>query len=224
MVNDFMDVAPYRLSGVVYGTLLNDCNSLLNLGNAVSEAPYQSAPKAPVLYIKPRNTLARSGVSIALPEQARDFCVGGALGLVIGRTACKLDEADALSYVSGYAVVGDVSVPHDSFYRPSVRLNACDGSCVIGDVVGAIRITNPDRLSVRYVVDGEVVATGNTADMVRGAARLLCDVTEFMTLSPGDVLLLGVTFGAPKVGAGAHVMIEIESVGGVEVIIQGAKP
>jgi hypothetical protein len=54
------DVPPYRSSGIVYGTLLNSVASLASLGDAVNAAPYKAPPKAPVLYVKPRNTLRSS--------------------------------------------------------------------------------------------------------------------------------------------------------------------
>ena len=56
-----MDVPPFRLSGTVYGALLNHRTALEALGSAVNEPPYKEAPRAPVLYIKPRNTLAADG-------------------------------------------------------------------------------------------------------------------------------------------------------------------
>ncbi|MBB3181792.1 fumarylacetoacetate hydrolase family protein [Variovorax sp. Sphag1AA] len=208
------DVPPYRLSGAVYGTLLNSIASLNALGEAVNAAPYKAAPKAPVLYVKPRNTLAFDGDHVAVPLSAGELQVGASLGLVIGQTACRVSEADALSYLAGYTVVIDFSVPHDSFYRPSVRFKALDGSCVIGPtVVPASRIAIPDELPIKVHVDGALAQTASTGGMVRNAARLLADVTEFMTLAPGDVLLLGVPAGSPNAKAGQSVVVEIEGIG-----------
>jgi 5-oxopent-3-ene-1,2,5-tricarboxylate decarboxylase / 2-hydroxyhepta-2,4-diene-1,7-dioate isomerase len=58
------------------------------------------------------------------------------------------------------------------------------------------------RWTVRVAVDGQVVHETDTGDRIRPAARLLADVSDFMTLHPGDVLLLGVSYGAPRVRAG----------------------
>jgi len=99
------DLPPYRLSGTVYGTLLNSAASRAALGDAVNATPYKAAPKAPVLYVKPRNTLALDGDHIAVPRSAGELQVGATLGLVVGRTACRVSEADALSYLAGYTVV-----------------------------------------------------------------------------------------------------------------------
>ena len=61
------DVAPYRLSGTVYGVLLNHRDALAALGDAASQPPYKATPKAPVLYLKPRNTLVGPGAGHERP-------------------------------------------------------------------------------------------------------------------------------------------------------------
>ena len=208
--------APYRLSGTVYGVLLNHAPALAALGDAVNAAPYKAAPKAPVLYVKPRNTLALPGSSCELPAGVDALQVGANLGMVIGRTACRVSAQDAAACVAGYVVVNDLSVPHESFYRPSVRLKALDGSCVIGPAVAKELVRNPDALEVRVFVDGALVQRTDTADRLRSWAKLLADVTDFMTLSPGDILLLGASHGAPTARAGQRVAIEIEGVGRLE--------
>jgi len=208
------DVAPYALSGTLYGALLNHRTALTALGPAASLPPYNAPPVAPVLYIKPRNTLALSGDVVRIPAGTLELEVGACLGLVIGRTACRIAEAGALDYVAGYLIVADVSVPHTSFHRPSIRFKARDGFCPLGPAVierGAV--ASPDALNIRTYVDGALVQTANTADLVRSAARLLADVTEFMTLSPGDVLALGAAAPAPRVRSGQSVSIEIDGLG-----------
>lgn len=221
------DVAPYRLSGVVYGTLLNHEPALAALGDTAHLPPYKAPPRAPVLYVKPRNTLAAHGDAVTVPADAPELEVGASLGIVIGRTACRVSEAEALDHVAGYTIVNDVSVPHESFYRPSIRFKARDDFCPIGPVlVPRAQLPNPDALTVRVSVDGELVHATTTGERRRPVARLLADVTEFMTLSPGDVLLLGVAAGAPRVRAGQQVRIEIEGLGQLDnhFIAEGAQP
>lgn len=214
------DVPPYRLSGTVYGTLLNHRSALAALGDAVNQPPYKAAPKAPVLYIKPRNTLNANGGSVPVPASVPALQVGAALGLVIGKVACAVREQDALRYLAGYTVAVDFSVPHDSFYRPSVRFKALDNSCAIGPaVVPREQISDPDALAVKVFIDDVLAQTTATSDMMRGAARLLADVTEFMTLQPGDVLLLGVAAGAPFARPGQRVRVQITGVGSLESVL-----
>src|SRR5262245_58539136 len=102
--------APYRLSGTVYGVLLNHAPALAALGAQVNEAPYKAPPKAPVLYLKPRNTLAGPGSACEVPAGVPALQIGANLGIVIGRTACRVTERDALQFVAGYAIVDDLSV------------------------------------------------------------------------------------------------------------------
>ena len=208
------DFAPYRLTGVVYGTLLNHEPALQALGDAVNAAPYTAAPRAPVLYLKPRNTLAGNGDRVVVPADAAELEVGAALGIVIGQTACRVSPELALQHVAGYTIVNDVSVPHDVFYRPSIRFKARDGFCPVGPVVvPRAAVANPDDLLVQVFVDGELKQRTTTGLRLRAVARLLADVTEFMTLLPGDVLMLGVSAGAPRVHAGQQSRIVIEGIG-----------
>ncbi len=211
------DLPPYRLSGTVIGVLMNHGPALAALGEAVHQAPYKAPPKAPVLYVKPRNTWASQGDPIEVPADADELEIGAALGIVIGRTACRLSEADALQAVAGYTIVNDVSVPHASFYRPSLRFKVREGFCPIGPrVVARELIANPDDLAVRVWVDGVLAQTSSTADRIRPVARLISEVSDFMTLRPGDVLMLGVAAGAPRAKAGQHVAIEIDGIGRLE--------
>jgi 5-oxopent-3-ene-1,2,5-tricarboxylate decarboxylase / 2-hydroxyhepta-2,4-diene-1,7-dioate isomerase len=210
------DVPPYRLSGAVYGALLNHRSALEVLGDAVNRPPYNAAPAAPVMYIKPRNTLAPSGGVVTIPAGTPELEVGACLGLVIGRTACKVAESRALDYVAGYLIVADVSIPHGSYHRPSIRFKARDGFCPLGPAVTArAAVANPDALTIRTHLDGALVQTASTADLIRPAARLLTDVTEFMTLAPGDVLALGAAWPAPRVRSGQTAMIEIDGLSGL---------
>ena len=110
--------------------------------------------------------------------------------------------------------MNDVSVPHSSYFRPAVRHNARDGFCPLGPrVTPRASVPDPDALIIRTYVDGALAQTAGTADLVRRVARLLADVTEFMTLSPGDVLAAGAAAPAPRVRAGQSVRIEIDGLG-----------
>ena len=198
------------VDGTVYGTLLNDRAALDALGEAVNAAPYKAPPKAPVLYVKPRNTFAGHRANVVVPDDAQGVQVGGSLGVVIGRTACRASVESALEYVAGYTIVADLCVPHESVYRPSVRFRARDGFCVIGPTVVARRhVANPDALRVAIRIEGKEPFIANTSTSIRNVARLIADVTDFMTLAPGDVLTLGVPQGAPIAHVGDEISIAI---------------
>jgi 5-oxopent-3-ene-1,2,5-tricarboxylate decarboxylase/2-hydroxyhepta-2,4-diene-1,7-dioate isomerase len=205
--------------GTVYGTLLNHREALAALGDQVNVAPYKAPPKAPIMYIKPRNTWAKSGDAVHVPSDVHELQMGATLGLVIGRTACKVSVADALDHVAGFLVMNDISVPHDSFYRPSMRFKCRDGSCPMGAYASRDAVANPDALAVTVAIDGVVVQRTDTGGRVRSVAQLLADVTEFMTLHPGDVLSIGVAANAPLAHAGQRVTIAIEGVGQLENVL-----
>ena len=203
--------------GTVYGTLLNHRAALAALGEAVHQPPYKAPPRAPVLYIKPRNTFAGAGDPVVVPAGVDELEIGATLGIVFGRDACRVAEADALGCVAGYTVCNDLSVPHDSFYRPSLRFKCRDGFLPIGPwVVAAPRVPDPDALAVQISVDGRVVQRTSTAGMQRPVARLIAELSAFMTLAAGDVLMLGVAAGAPRARAGQRVRVQIDGIGALE--------
>lgn len=218
-------VAPWALSGVVYGALLNHAPALAALGGAVREPPYKAAPRAPVLQVKPRHTLATEGDAVAVPAGIDELEVGASLGIVIGRGACRVTSSDALAHVAGYLVAADLSAPSASHYRPAVRLRAADGFCPLGSrAAAAAQVRNPDALAVTVAIDGRRVHETTTGERIRGVAALLADVSEFMTLSPGDVLLLGAAHGAPRAAAGSTVSIAIEGVGALAFTLVAEEP
>jgi 5-oxopent-3-ene-1,2,5-tricarboxylate decarboxylase/2-hydroxyhepta-2,4-diene-1,7-dioate isomerase len=197
----------------VYGTLLNFSGALAALGEATTKPPYKAPPVAPVLYIKPRNTIAEDGAPVVVPRGVEQLVMGGTLGVVIGRVACRVREADALACVAGYTVVNDVSVPHASYFRPSIREKCRDGFCPIGPrIVARDRIEAGD-VAIEVAIDGQTRQRASTRDLVRPVSRLIADVTEFMTLVPGDVLCVGVDAGAPLARAGQSVSVTIAGIG-----------
>lgn len=220
-----LDFPPYRLSGTVYGTLMNDPRSLAALGDAVHAAPYQAPPRAPVLYLKPRNCLSGQGRALRVPAGFDALRIGVNLGMVIGRVACNVPVEHALEHVAGYVLVNDVSLPHDSFYRPSVRLLARDGYCPLGPAIAAEDLpAHPDRLDARVWIDGALARATSTGPRVRGAARLLAEVSEFMTLRAGDVLMLGASHGAPLAYPGQQVAVEIDGIGRLDNPVRAEEP
>ncbi len=115
----------------VYGVLLNFRAEREQWESRMRSEPYRQPPVAPVLYLKPPNTWIGNGEGIPLPPDVEQVKVSGTLGVVMGRTACRVAASDALSYVAGYTIVNDVSVPHDSYYRPALRERCRDGFCAI---------------------------------------------------------------------------------------------
>lgn len=205
------------ISGTICGTLLNYKGALEAMGDKLNQAPYQSPPKAPILYIKPVNTMISYDTPIPIPSDIQELEVGAALGIVISRPATKVKENQAFNYIAGYTIVNDISIPHKSVYRPAISEKARDGFCPIGPwIVEKSAHINPDNLTIKVFVNEVLRQENTTANLIRPVSKLLQDITEFMTLNPGDTVLVGIPENPPKVKAGDRIRIEIEQIGNLE--------
>jgi 5-oxopent-3-ene-1,2,5-tricarboxylate decarboxylase/2-hydroxyhepta-2,4-diene-1,7-dioate isomerase len=209
----------------VVGCLLNFRGAWAAMEPAMHQEPHFKPPRHPVLYLKPANTWRRDGDDIVLPAGVQEVEVGATLGVVIGASASRVQEADALSLVAGYAAVNDVTVPHTAILRPPIKQKCRDGFCPIGPMVprGAIQ---PDALVLRAYVNDVLGAEHTTAELMRPVAQLIAQITDFMTLEAGDVLLVGVPENMPRARAGDRMTVDIEGVGRVTNTLraQGATP
>lgn len=201
-----------RASGTVYGVILNDQASVQALGD-LDAAPYQGAPRAPVLYIKPANTRAASGAQVRCPAGAHSLEVGASVGLVLGRTASRVSAASALDCVAGLVLAADLSLPHASYYRPAIREKCFDQSLVLSEVQPLVDVAG---LQLVTEIDGQQVDSRSLAGLLRPPAQLLAEVSDWMSLHTGDVLLLGVRYGAPQAGAGSRVRVSVPGLGSIE--------
>lgn len=189
--------------GTVYGSLLNFQRELAAWGPQMDAAPYKGAPKAPVLYVKTANTWTPSGGAIPVPARVPEVEIGASVAAVIG-------EGGA---VVGYVLMNDLSIPHDSYYRPPVKFKCLDGFLGIGSVLrSSAEAGDPAQFKLEVKVNGTLVQTVDFAELVRPAAQLLADVGEFMTLRAGDCLLLGLDIpaeggGRPRAKAGDRIEI-----------------
>lgn len=206
-----------QVSGTVYGVILNDAASVQKIGS-LEEAPYKGAPKAPALYIKPGNTRAACGAAVDLPAGAKTVEVAATIGLVMGRAAGRLTAENALEAVAGIVLAADLSLPHASYYRPAIREKCFDGSLPLSSVKPLVDL---GQLVLNTEIDGKVVESRSLAGLIRQPAQLLADVTEFMSLRQGDVLLVGVSYQAPQAAAGSKITLSAEGVGSLSFTIAG---
>jgi len=207
-----MSHAPVLAAGTVYGVLLNSQDEWTAWAAQMNEPPYKAAPKAPVLYVKTANTWSTCGAAIAVPARAPQVEIGASLALVIGEAAHQLSADTALSHVAGYVLVNDLSLLHASYYRPPIKYKNLDGFLGIGPRYATpTEVGDPNRLRLEVRVDGRLQQTVDIAQMRRHAAQLIADVSEFMTLRHGDVMLLGLGAKRPLASAGQR--IEISAIG-----------
>jgi len=182
--------------GNVYGTLMNFRGEHDALGAAMNAPPYKAPPRAPVLYVKPANTWSADGAEIALPAGVPEVEVGAALGMVL----------KAPGDIAGYVLFTDLSLPQTSYYRPPVKSNCLDGFLGVGrSILRAEDNADAWQVDVTVSINGEVRRVVSFAHLVRSPAQLLADVSEFMTLKAGDVLLLGCDADRPRAKAGDRI-------------------
>ena len=213
-----MQIQPFLLSdglplGTVYGALLNDRATVERLSPEFDSAPYKAAPKAPVLYIKPRNTFAGEGAAVAVPAEPGEVRIDATIGLVIGKRASRVSVDQALSHVAGFLVVSDVTLSHENYYRPAIRQRDRDGFCPISRIFKDEAGFDLDNATLSISINGERAYERSFATLVRSAAQLLADVTDFMTLSVGDVLLLGPGEASPLAHPGDQIRIVVPGLG-----------
>jgi len=191
--------------GTVYGTLLNSQGEWDALRAQMDQPPYKSPPKAPVLYVKPANTWSAHGASIPVPAHVPQVEVGATIAMVMGI---------GHGTVAGYVLLNDQSVPHASFFRPPVRFKCLDGFLGIGaTLVPPAEAGDPAHFKLEVRINGELKQTFDFADLIRPAAQLLANVNEFMTLQPGDVLMLGCGPNRPLAATGDRIDISAPGFG-----------
>lgn len=200
-------------NGTLFGVALN-YQGLLNQRLAEFEKPpYQKPPAKPVLFIKTPNTRNSHGANVLAPRGER-LQPGPALGVVIGKTASRVSAEQALEYVAGYTIVNEFSLPEDSYYRPAVKAKCRDGFCSLGpELVAVDRVTTPHGLSLKLFVNGQLRQENTTANFVRSIPQLIAELSEFMTLHQGDVLITGTPEGRVDVQPGDTVEVEISGLG-----------
>jgi len=168
------------------------------------------------------------GGEIVLPSVEECVDYEGELVVVIGDRAVKdVSANDALGYVKGYCVANDVSGRSWQFDRPNggqwVRSKNFDTFFPISPMIPASDITDPQSLTIRTTINGELVQDGATADMIFTVADIIEFLSISSTLLPGTLISTGTPVGVgytsnPKryLRDGDVVRIQIEGVGEVE--------
>lgn len=201
-------------TGTVFGVALNYQGLLKQRLGEFEQPPYQKPPVKPVLFIKTPNTRNQHGAEVVHPGQGERLQPGPALGVVMSKSASRVSPAEALDYVAGYTLVNEFSLPEDSYYRPAVKAKCRDGFCAIGpELIPAAQVPNPHNLAITLYVNGEIRQQNTTANFVRNIPLLIAEISEFMTLHAGDVLITGTPEGRVDVQPGDTVEVEISGLG-----------
>jgi 2-keto-4-pentenoate hydratase/2-oxohepta-3-ene-1,7-dioic acid hydratase in catechol pathway len=180
-------------------------------------------PREPILFMKGTHCIIGPNDHIRIPRGSAKTDWEVELGVVIGKAAKYVSEAEALAHVAGYCTINDVS--ERAFQTEGtgqwVKGKACDTFGPIGPwLVTADEVPDPQNLSLWLEVDGTRYQNGNTGTMIFGVAYLVSYLSQMFTLHPGDIIATGTPPGVgmgqtpPKfLRAGNVVKLSVEGLG-----------
>jgi len=200
--------------GTVIGAALNDRDEFARLENVMHAKPYQTPPLRPVLYLKPANTQCAHDSAIRLDPDVSEIAVTGCLAIVIGAPVARATPQQANAAMFGYTLAADLSVPHTSFYRPAIRQKCRDDFCPIGPWIAPLGNEGLEHdIELVLSINGQELQRSRTGNVMRRAATLLADISQFMTFLPGDILLVGASQGLGRAARGDRIEIGNPSLG-----------
>ncbi len=190
-------------------------------------------PTEPVLFAKFANSVVGGGSRVPIPSVTSEADWEAELGVVIGREATRVSVEQALAHVAGYLCANDLSAR--DLQRSGgqwTRGKAIDGFLPMGPVlVTADEVPDPQQLSIRCTLNGEVVQDSSTSEMIFGVADLVSVISQTITLVPGDVIVTGTPPGVgmamtpPRfLREGDVLEVEIEGLGRLVTTMAGPRP
>jgi 2-keto-4-pentenoate hydratase/2-oxohepta-3-ene-1,7-dioic acid hydratase in catechol pathway len=192
----------------------------LNYSDHAAESG-MAVPAEPVVFMKATSSIMGPNDEVMIPRGSEKTDWEVELGVVIGREARYVEEADALSYVAGYCVVNDLSERAFQLEGTGqwVKGKSADTFGPIGPwLVTADEVPDPQALDLWLEVDGHRYQNGSTGTMVFGVAHLVSYLSRFMSLQPGDVISTGTP---PGVGLGQKPPVYLRSGNVIRLGIEG---
>lgn len=194
------EIAVDRIGACVAGTGKFICIGL-NYSDHAAETG-ATVPPEPVIFMKATSAICGPNDDVLIPRTSEKTDWEVELGVVIGKTAKYVSEADAMDYVAGYCVSHDVSERAFQTERAGqwTKGKSCDTFGPIGPwLVTKDEIADPQNLKMWLSVNGKMMQDGSSKTMVYGVAHLVSYLSQFMSLHPGDVISTGTP---PGVGLG----------------------
>ncbi|WJH37828.1 fumarylacetoacetate hydrolase family protein (plasmid) [Aliirhizobium terrae] len=189
-----------RLGPCVAGTGKFICIGL-NYSDHAAETG-ATVPPEPIIFMKASSAIVGPNDDVVIPRGSEKTDWEVELGVVIGKTAKYVSEADALDYVAGYCLTNDVSERAFQAERSGqwTKGKSCDTFGPIGPwLVTKDEVADPQNLGMWLKVNGETMQNGSSKTMVYGVAFLVSYLSQFMSLHPGDIISTGTP---PGVGLG----------------------
>ncbi len=173
----------------------------LNYSDHAAESG-MAVPAEPVVFMKATSSICGPDDDVVIPRGAKKADWEVELGVIIGKPAKYVDQADALSHVAGYCVVNDLSERAFQLEGTGqwVKGKSADTFGPIGPwLVTSDEVPDPQNLDLWLEVDGHRFQNGSTKTMVFGVAHLISYLSRFMSLRTGDIISTGTP---PGVGLG----------------------
>ncbi|SCX35741.1 fumarylacetoacetate hydrolase family protein [Agrobacterium rosae] len=212
-------LAGERVGACVSGTGKFICIGL-NFSDHAAETGAK-VPSEPVIFMKATSAIVGPNDNVVIPRGSEKTDWEVELGVVIGKTAKYVSEADALDYVAGYCVSHDVSERAFQSERQGqwTKGKSCDTFGPIGPwLVTKDEVSDPQNLGMWLKVNGETMQNGSSKTMVYGVAHVVSYLSQFMSLHPGDVISTGTP---PGVGLGMKPQRFLKAGDVVELGIEG---
>ncbi|MET3567171.1 2-keto-4-pentenoate hydratase/2-oxohepta-3-ene-1,7-dioic acid hydratase in catechol pathway/regulator of RNase E activity RraA [Leifsonia sp. 563] len=170
-------------------------------------------PAQPSYFFKPSSSIAESGGELERPAGTELLAFEGEIALIIGRPTRRVSPEDGWAAVSGVTAANDFGL-YDlraADKGSNVRSKGGDGFTPLGPAVLPAADLNADALRVRTWLNGDLVQEGTTDDLLFPFGRLVADLSQLMTLEPGDVILTGTPAGSSVTVPGDTVEVEVDA-------------
>lgn len=177
------------------------------------ESGLEDAPDRPELFLKTPNCVIGHEDVIELPPDRETIEFEAEFAIVVDEQCRDVPEDKAMEYVAGFTCVNDISNRDDqSEERNWIRGKSFDGSLPVGPVVATPdEVPENAQLTLRH--NDEVKQETTTDHMIFSVEELLSEVSELITLEPGDLIATGTPYGPDALVAGDVVEVEFEGVG-----------
>jgi 2-keto-4-pentenoate hydratase/2-oxohepta-3-ene-1,7-dioic acid hydratase in catechol pathway len=153
-------------------------------------------PEFPTLFVKSPGSVAAHEQAIVVPPHVREPDYEGEVAAVIGRVARDVSEADALDHVAGVTIAHDVSARDHQYVTGQFSWSkSFDTFCPLGPVLVTPDEVDVAALPIETRLNGDVMQSSSTADLVFSIPKLVAWITQGLTLVPGDVILTGTPGG-----------------------------
>ena len=192
-----IDTLPSVKGNLRIGPCITGVGKFICIGLNYSDHAAESGmavPAEPVLFMKATSSIMGPNDTIVIPRRSKKTDWEVELGVVIGKTAKYVEEADALRYVGGYCVINDLSERASQLEGTGqwVKGKSADTFGPIGPwLVTADEVADPQQLSLSLKVNDHQYQRGSTSTMVFGVAHLVSYISQFMSLQPGDIISTG---------------------------------